>query len=579
MIIRKAEELIGRPTGMRGQVAGYVTAGVCQGVAFAALVPLLRALFSADAARAVPWLVVAALGAAASGVAMWVTSDKGYAVGIERSSMTLARKLAHRVTRLPLGWFTNAASGRLLTAMGGAQSFGNFPGMVLQQITVTVTAPATVVVITAFVDWRLTLAFLVLCPPAFLLYRRVQRTAAVSQAEEAASLAEVSSRVLEFARAQAVLRAAGRTAAGWGALEESLRADRSATVRSLNRANAPMAWYMVVVEAAFALVSVTAAWLVLGGRTEVPDMVAVLVLAVRFTEPVSLLAPYGTGVQLAATALDSIAEIVRTPALPEPATPRRPGHSGVEFDGVGFGYGDREGRPVLTDFTLTCPPGSMTALVGASGAGKTTVTRLVARFWDVGSGAVRIGGVDVREMDNDTLMRQVAIVSQDVYLFDTTIEENVRVGRPDATEAEVRAAADAARLTEVVTRLPLGWATPVGEGGSNLSGGERQRVSIARALLKDAPVVLLDEATAALDAENEAAVSAALTDLARERTVLVVAHRLSTIASADQIAVLADGRVDELGGHRELVAAGGRYHALWAERSRAAAWQLRKDAP
>ncbi|MFI6350418.1 ABC transporter ATP-binding protein [Streptomyces sp. NPDC050560] len=576
MIIRKAEELIGEPSGMRGQVAGYVIAGIFQGVTFAALIPLLRALFAQDADRAAAWLAVAALGALASGVALWVTSGRGYAVGIERSGMTLAKKLARRVTQLPLGWFTNVSSGRLLTAMGGAQSFGNFPGLVLQQITLTVTAPAAVVVITAFVDWRLTLAFLILTPVGLLLYRRVQRTAAVSQADEAASLSEVSSRVLEFARAQAVLRAAGRTVAGWEALEASLRADRSATVRGLNRENAPLAWYMVLVEAAFALVAVVAAWLVLDSRTAVADTIAVLLLAVRFTEPVSLLAPYGTGVQLASTALDSISAIMRVPSLPAPRSPREPAHSGVEFDAVGFGYGD---KPVLRDFSLSCPPGSMTALVGASGAGKTTVTRLVARFWDVNSGAVRIGGVDVRDMDPGTLMRQVAIVSQDIYLFDTTIEENVRVGRPDATDAEVRATADAARLTEVVTRLPLGWATPVGEGGSGLSGGERQRVAIARALLKNAPLVLLDEATAALDAENEAAVSAALGDLARERTVLVVAHRLSTIAAADQIAVLADGGVRERGGHRELVAAGGAYQALWAERSRAAVWRLRKDAP
>ncbi|MGW3974361.1 ABC transporter ATP-binding protein [Streptomyces ardesiacus] len=572
MIIRQAEELIGEPTGMRGQIAGYVSAGVCQGVTFASLIPLLRALFADDTGRAAWWLLVASAGAAAAGAALWVTSNKGYTVGVERSGMTLARKLARHITRLPLGWFTKISSGRVLTAMSGAQSFGSLPGMVLQQITVTVTAPATIVVITLFVDWRLTLAFLVLCPLGYLLYQRLQRVAATSQAEEATALSEVSSRVLEFARAQPVLRASGRTVSGWESLEQSLRADRTATVRSLNRANAPAAWYTAVVEAGFALVAVTAAWLVLDEHTAVPDIIAMLILAVRFTEPVSLLAVYGTGVQLARTALDGIGDIMHTPPLPEPSAPREPEHAGVEFEDVVFGYGD---KPVLSGFSLTCPPGSMTALVGASGAGKTTVTRLAARFWDVDGGRVRVGGVDVREMSSETLMRQIAIVSQDVYLFDTTIEENVRIGRPDAADEEVRAAADAARLTEVVTRLPLGWATPVGEGGSNLSGGERQRVSIARALLKDAPVVLLDEATSALDAENETAVGEALAGLAQERTVLVVAHRLSTIASADQIAVIADGAVRELGGHEDLMAAGGRYRALWAERSRATAWQLK----
>ncbi|WP_019548753.1 ABC transporter ATP-binding protein [Streptomyces sulphureus] len=571
MIIRQAERLLGAPTGMRGQILGYVTAGVCQGVTFATLVPVLRAVLTGDVRGALPWLIVAAVGALASGVAMWITSNKGYAIGVERSSMTLARKLASHVVHLPLGWFTKARTGELLTVMGAAQSFGNFPGMVLQQITVTVTAPATVVVVTAFVDWRLTVAFLALTPLGYVFYRRVQRTSAGSQAEEGASLSDVSSRVLEFAHAQAVLRAAGRTESGWESLDSALRADRSATVRSLNKGNAPMAWYMVVVEAGFALVSVVAAWLVLDGQTRIADIVALLILAVRFTEPVSLLAPYGTGVQLAATALDGVDRILTTPPLPEPATPRPPRDARVEFRDVAFDYGD---KPVLSGLTLDCPPGTMTALVGPSGAGKTTVTRLAARFWDVDAGAVRIGGVDVREMDNETLMRQIAIVSQDVYLFDTTVEENVRIGRPDATDAQLRAAAESARLTEVVARLPLGWATPVGEGGSNLSGGERQRVSIARALLKDAPVVLLDEATAALDGENEAAVSAALREMSVDRTVLVVAHRLSTIASADQIAVLSDGRIQELGTHPELLASEGAYSAFWAARSQASNWQI-----
>lgn len=223
---------------------------------------------------------------------------------------------------------------------------------------------------------------------------------------------------------------------------------------------------------------------------------------------------------------------------------------------------------------LTLEPGTVTALVGPSGSGKTTVTRLVARFWDVDQGQVRVGGVDVRDVGTVGLMSRIAMVFQHVYLFDGTIAENIRLGRPDATEDQVRAAASAAGLDEVIDRLPHGWETRVGEGGALLSGGERQRVSIARALVKDASIVLLDEATAALDAENEAAVTWALQRLARDRTVIVIAHRLSTTSSADQIAYLEHGRIAEAGSHEDLLAAGGRYAALWAERSRARGWRI-----
>ena len=421
--VSRLEELTG-PTGLRRQIAGYAVAGLLQGTAIAALVPILRALGSADPAAAVAWLA----GSAA-----------------------------------------------------------------------------------AFAGYAVVLAF-----------RWIRRSTRPAREEEAAALTEVADRVLEFARAQPVLRAAGSTGTGLANLDASLRADRHATLRVLSRQSHPGLAYALVVQ---------------------------------------------TGFQVAANGLRGIREVVGTPALPEPECPREPAGAGIEFSDVTFGYPG--GDPVLRGFSLVCAPGTMTALVGLSGAGKTTVTRLVARFFDVDAGAVRIGGTDVRDMTTATLMRQVAMVFQDVYLFDATIEENVRLGRPDATDAEVRAAARAARLDEVVERLPLGWATTVGEAGGRLSGGERQRVSIARALLKDAPVVLLDEITAALDVENEAAVAEALGRLAGDRTVLVVAHRLTTIAAADRIAVLADGGIAELGTHSELAAAGGRYAGYLAPAVRA----------
>jgi ATP-binding cassette, subfamily B, bacterial IrtB/YbtQ len=220
--------------------------------------------------------------------------------------------------------------------------------------------------------------------------------------------------------------------------------------------------------------------------------------------------------------------------------------------------------------------GAITALVGPSGSGKTTLTRLVARFWDVDSGTVRIGGADVRDIGTPELTSRIAIVFQDVCLFDGTIEDNVRLGKPEAALAELRAATAAARLDDVIARAPHGWDTRVGEGGLLLSGGERQRVSIARALLKDAPI-LLDETTSALDPDNENAVQEAIAALTRHKTVLVIAHRLDTIRHADRILFLEDGRIVEDGTHDMLLGSDGRYAQCWNARA-AAEWHLDASA-
>ena len=564
--VSRLEELTG-PTGLRRQIAGYAVAGLLQGTAIAALVPILRALGSADPAAAVAWLAGSAAAFAGYAVVLARTNRRGDRIGVYTVSDRLAKLLAARVVQLPLGWFGADRTGSLAVRVRAAQEIGGYPAMVLQQVTGALSTPLPVLVAAAVVDWRAALAFVVLTPLGLLAFRWIRRSTRPAREEEAAALTEVADRVLEFARAQPVLRATGSTGTGLANLDAGLRADRHATLRVLSRQSHPGLAYALVVQTGLALGVLVACLLLTAGTIDPAAGAALLVLAVRFAEPLTLAGFYGTGLQVAANGLRGIREVVGTPALPEPERPREPAGAGIEFSDVTFGYPG--GDPVLRGFSLVCAPGTMTALVGPSGAGKTTVTRLVARFFDVDAGAVRIGGTDVRDMTTATLMRQVAMVFQDVYLFDATIEENVRLGLPDATDAEVRAAARAARLDEVVERLPLGWATTVGEAGGRLSGGERQRVSIARALLKDAPVVLLDEITAALDVENEAAVAEALGRLAGDRTVLVVAHRLTTIAAADRIAVLADGGIAELGTHSELAAAGGRYAGYLAPAVRA----------
>lgn len=316
-----------------------------------------------------------------------------------------------------------------------------------------------------------------------------------------------------------------------------------------------------------------AAGLALGGQLGPLEAFAFIGIALRFNQILSEISEQRLGLesqrQNVATVDDLDASVLGDTT--EPAALPTPGS--IQLDRVRFGY--RSDTPVLNSISLTVPPRTMTALVGPSGSGKTTIARLVARFYDVDSGTVRVGGIDVRDQSVEQLMGQLSMVFQAVYLFDDTLRANVLVGNPSASNDEIERAARLAGVSEIVDRLPDGWNSLVGEGGRALSGGERQRVSVARALLKRSSIVLLDEATSALDPENEANIVAAVEELRQRSTVLVIAHKLDTIRSADAIVVLGDdGCVEQAGTHDELIAAPGRYRDFWNSRIQASGWRL-----
>lgn len=549
---------------------------VLQGLLLGLLVPILTALLQPepDFDTAMPWLVAGAIGLVLYGALTVITEPVGFAAAGELAAQLRLHLMRH-VSTLPLGWFTTERKARLARAVTADVGHVAHLAVVTGGPAITsLLVSATILVITFFVDWRMGLLFAMIVPFAFLALRRSARIAneAVILMEEANT--EVAGRAIEFGQAQPVLRAAGLGEIGSDLMRASVDEHRRIYRQGMNRSMIPDLTYTGVVVAGVGAVVILGAWQLLEGSNSVATTIALLVLAVRFLEPLGGLIDLNGALREMDNAIQRLMAILNTPALPQKADAvRRLDDASIEFTDVGFAYGD---TPALKNVSFRCAPGTTTALIGPSGSGKTTIIRLIARFFDVGEGHVRVGGTDVRDLDQKTLMDDIAIVFQEVYLFDDTIENNLRLARPDATPEDLAAAAKAARLDELIERLPDGWNTRVGEGGMQLSGGERQRVSIARAFLKKARIVLIDEASSALDPENERAISRAIVNLARasDRTVIVIAHRPTTLAAADYIVALDRGRVVEIGTTTKLRNAGGIFAGLYDQYEKARQWRI-----
>ena len=484
---------------------------------------------------------------------------------------TTRLSLAEQLRKLPLGYFGKRDLADLTeTIMGDVNRMEHVWSHVLGYLYGAYLSTAIIAVCLFVYDWRLTIACLWGVPVAFGFLFGSRRMAVHNAERTKKAAVRVSDGIQEALENVREIRATNQEERYLNGLNQKIDEHERVTIQGELGTGLSVNAASVIMRLGVATTILVGADLILSGSIDFMLLFLFLLVITRVYAPFDQSLALIAEMFLSQVSADRMNEIYDTPKATGAKEFEPQGHD-IVFEHVGFSYDEKE---VLHDVSFTAKEGEVTALVGPSGSGKSTCARLAARLWDISKGVIRVGGVNISAVDPEVLLRDYSMVFQDVVLFDDTVMENIRLGRRGATDEEVRAAAKAANCDEFVHRLPQGYNTPIGENGTKLSGGERQRISIARALLKDAPIVLLDEATASLDVENETKVQGALSRLLSGKTVLVIAHRMRTVEAADRIIVLADGRVAEEGTPAELMDKNGLYRRMVELQRQSSAWQL-----
>ncbi|MCY9513124.1 ABC transporter ATP-binding protein [Paenibacillus apiarius] len=482
-------------------------------------------------------------------------------------------RLGEHLRKLPMGFFARRDQGDIShTLLANVDQVEMILTHLFNQVMGSIILPAVSAAFLLVVDWRLAIAVLVSVPLALplLYWSQSLMNRRSKQRQEAA--AAVHARLLEYVQTIRLIKANNQTGQRFSRLDNAMARLRDDSIRVEAMTSPVVMLFSIVLELGFVFLLLAGCYLLEGGVLDTASFLIFLVVSMKFYQPLRSAGAALTQMRYMASAGERIRGIFAEAPLAEPERPQLPVSFEIEFCDVRFRYGEKE---VLQGIDFRVPERNLVALVGPSGAGKSTIAGLVSRFWDVAGGAVRIGGVDVRDMRSEELLAMVSTVQQQPYLFNETIASNIRMGKPGASHEEVVEAAKAAYCHDFIEQLPQGYDTVAGEGGAALSGGEKQRISIARAILKNAPIVILDEATASLDPENEAYLQQAIAKLAYDKTVLVIAHRLKTIRGADRILVVDRGRTAEAGKHEELLAKGGLYSGMWQEQQRLGGWRIK----
>ena len=481
--------------------------------------------------------------------------------------------LGDRLRNVPMGFFHDNSVGDITATVTTDLNFlENYSMHILDKVTTGVLSMIVMAGCILAFDWRIGLIFVAGILLSFPIYSHMQKKGKALTAKLQIIQSEAVLATFEYVQGFSVVKSFNMCDKNLSDIEDAYESNAAASY-GVERVFTPLNMtYSMVFRISACMIMLCAGILAVGGDLSFANLAVILIASFTIFNPIEVMGQMTTMIRTMDAALDRVERIKQAKKIDENGRDIPLDSFDIGFEHVSFAY--ENGNPILKDVSFSIPQGSMTAIVGPSGGGKTTITRLIARFWDVQEGSITIGGHDVKEFTCDSLFKNMSIVFQNVYLFDDTIENNIKFGCPDATHEQVVEAAKKACCHDFISALPQGYDTVIGEGGSTLSGGEKQRISIARAMLKDAPIILLDEATASVDPENEVHLQQAISALVKNKTLIVIAHRLSTIRDADQILVVDNGKIVEKGVHAELIQQKGIYQKFWNIRQKARNWKL-----
>ncbi len=547
-------------------------AAVLFGVSLGLLYPFFEALVAQDWPALKPQLILLITLLAASSMVRMLSEaydTKGYA---NKAIHQLRHDLGKKLREIPLLHLSNQRSGEINAVL--VQSVNEAAGYAFTLITSIIygiTIPVAAAVTLCAYDWRFAAIMLVVFPLAIPLYLWRRRAFRRGFSILAEANGQLKGEAIEYIQGLDVLKSTGQTESKQSQFGQVAKDVAAIQKYGTKKGEVPNLIITSTVQIGLILIVLLGMVWVGSGSASYLLLATALVIVARAADMLNFFVQMSSLLEIFVIGSEKLQALMAQPSLPEKHCDQMPSRYDIQFENVGFGYG-AEAKASLRNVNLTIPEKSFTALVGSSGSGKTTLTRMILRYADPDSGSVKIGGVDVRDMSQSQLMSLIAVVFQDVYLFQDSILNNIRMAKPHASDEAVMAAAQQAQCHEFISRLPAGYETPLADIGSSLSGGEKQRIAIARAILKDAPILILDEPTAALDTKNELAVQKALDALVKDKTILVIAHRLSTVVGAQQIYVLDGGAVVEQGSHQDLLAQQGQYAGFWQVQHQGVRW-------
>ena len=481
-------------------------------------------------------------------------------------------EIGERLKRIPMGYFSDNRLGDIAAAVTTTlEDIENNAVTVLEKVAGGFIHAIVIGIWLLSYEWHIGLLSFIGLGVSLLIYAGIQKAGKRLSPKRQEAQVNLVTGVLEYVQGMGVVKAFGLGETSEKGMNAAIEESADANIRLERVFSSLIGIYLTVFKLVRSSILIVAPYLLLGGEITSVKCLLLLVSSFMIYSGVEMFGSMASIARVIEASLDRLDNVLDMPVLDEQGTDIMPEHFDIELEHVSFSYG---GENVIRDVSVKIPEGTTCALVGPSGSGKTTLVSLVARFWDVQEGNIRIGGYDVKEYTFDSLLRNFSIVFQNVYLFEDTIENNIKFGASDATHEMVVKAAKKACCHDFISELPEGYQTLVGEGGASLSGGERQRISIARAILKDAPIVILDEATASVDPENERELQQAIAELTKDKTILMIAHRLSTIRNADQILVLDKGCIVQQGTHQALMQQEGLYRRFVDIRNQAIGWQI-----